>query len=266
MTQDPNSLEPSSESSAPGSQPSSPPPEKKGQRTILDLAACRDVAMKQLGFKKAKVEEQLKEKAAEPAKLIELIEKFRNASPCSSQWVRSESGDKVQACKQCKLDVYDFSHMTDEEAKDFVAKCGISSNVTFFKRRDGKYLLSDCPVGAKQKQVKISLIAGILAALGAIVVFSLLNSASQPVATQPESAQNAMTLDGSKLMSGSSLTSAEPASASTVAAKTEWKRAKATDYWSKKTDDFWRNGAKRGEVDIGRGEAIPPENQAAASR
>jgi hypothetical protein len=61
--------------------------------------------------------------------------------------------DRKRFCGDCKLNVYNLSGMTREEAESLIINAEGHLCVRFYKRRDGTVLTQDCPVGwARMKQ------------------------------------------------------------------------------------------------------------------
>ena len=92
------------------------------------------------------------------------IEKFKQATPCSALWEGTDPKERVRYCEQCKRQVYDFAGLELPEAEALIFKRENRKNVTLFKRVDGKFLTSDCPVGVKKRLTLI------LANVGGVVL------------------------------------------------------------------------------------------------
>src|SRR3954453_7826497 len=75
------------------------------------------------------------------------------ASPCSADWDQMYGDDRKRFCGDCKLNVYNLSGMTHDEAEALIMKAEGRLCVRFYKRRDGSVITQDCPVGwARVKQ------------------------------------------------------------------------------------------------------------------
>src|ERR1700675_2336381 len=46
---------------------------------------------------------------------------LRTGSPCPADWDRMVGNERVRYCPECKLDVYNFSSMTDEDVRQIVS-------------------------------------------------------------------------------------------------------------------------------------------------
>jgi len=61
--------------------------------------------------------------------------------------------DRKRFCGDCKLNVYNLSGMSREEAEALIMNAEDRLCVRFYKRRDGSVITEDCPVGwARVKQ------------------------------------------------------------------------------------------------------------------
>jgi hypothetical protein len=91
------------------------------------------------------------------------------ASPCPASWDAMKGDERVRFCQQCKLQVYNLSEMSREEAEEFVSRREGRTCVKFFRRADGTVLTKDCPVGVRalrQRFVRaVAALAGLCVAL-----------------------------------------------------------------------------------------------------
>lgn len=75
------------------------------------------------------------------------------ASPCPANWDEMYGDDRKRFCGECKLNVYNLSGMTRNEAESLVMNAEGRLCIRYFKRADGTVITQDCPVGwAKVKQ------------------------------------------------------------------------------------------------------------------
>lgn len=154
------------------SQPKKAP---KVMKTMLDHAILRDTVAKAASELEVKVAEQLKARANEPVKPFIAIEKFKMATPCSAVWDKSADGERFQYCSQCQLHVYDFGGIELPDAEELILKRENRKNAPLFKRADGKFLTSDCPIAAKRKQTLLfAKVGGVLFFLCVLVLLLLL--------------------------------------------------------------------------------------------
>ncbi len=75
----------------------------------------------------------------------------RIASPCSADWYEMTGDDRVRFCGACRKNVYDLSSMTAPEAEALMKEKGVDLCARFYRRRDGRIMTSDCPVGVHMK-------------------------------------------------------------------------------------------------------------------
>jgi len=102
------------------------------------------------------------------------------ASPCRADWNEMYGDNRKRFCGECKLNVYNLSGMTRDEAESLIIKAEGRLCVRFYKRADGTVITQDCPVGwAKVKQrtrVFAAAFASLLMALFTGVLFASLFS------------------------------------------------------------------------------------------
>lgn len=75
------------------------------------------------------------------------LEDLHVASPCPADWNEMYGDDRKRFCGECKLNVYNLSGMTLEEAEALVTNAEGRLCVRFYRRPDGSILTQDCPVG-----------------------------------------------------------------------------------------------------------------------
>ncbi|HMT07118.1 MAG TPA: hypothetical protein PKA82_03870, partial [Pyrinomonadaceae bacterium] len=69
------------------------------------------------------------------------------ASPCSSDWNEMYGDDRKRFCGECKLNVYNLSGMTKDEAEALITNAEGRLCVRLYRREDGSVITQDCPVG-----------------------------------------------------------------------------------------------------------------------
>lgn len=74
------------------------------------------------------------------------------ASPCKRDWAKMAGDEKVRACADCQMNVYNLSAMSEAEARQLVEAREGRVCVRFFMRPDGTALTRDCPVGVSRKR------------------------------------------------------------------------------------------------------------------
>ncbi len=106
---------------------------------------------------------------------------IRIASPCSANWEGMFDSERKRFCGDCKLNVYNLSNMSRQEAENLILSSEGRLCVRFFRRADGTILTKNCPVGwaaVKRRASRLvtaafSMIAGIFTG---ILGFNLMNS------------------------------------------------------------------------------------------
>ncbi|CAN5365222.1 hypothetical protein BH20ACI2_BH20ACI2_08410 [soil metagenome] len=117
------------------------------------------------------------------SKFTSPLDNIRIASPCSADWEGMFGSDRKRFCGDCKLNVYNLSNMSRQEAENLILSSEGRLCVRFFRRADGTILTMNCPVGwaaVKQRASRMataafSMIAGVLTG---ILGFNLLKSES----------------------------------------------------------------------------------------
>jgi hypothetical protein len=75
------------------------------------------------------------------------------ASPCSADWEAMVGDNRKRFCGDCKLNVFNLSGMSKDEAENLLKNSEGRVCVRFYQRADGTVLTENCPVGwAKVKQ------------------------------------------------------------------------------------------------------------------
>jgi hypothetical protein len=112
------------------------------------------------------------------------LNNVRVASPCSAEWNAMYGDDRKRFCGDCKLNVYNLSGMTRDEAENLLVTTEGRLCVRFYRRADGTILTKDCPVGWRALKRKVSrtaaaafsLIAGFF---GGVVGFSVAEESNE---------------------------------------------------------------------------------------
>jgi hypothetical protein len=97
--------------------------------------------------------------------------KLSVASPCKREWSAMRGDDRVRFCGDCKLNVYNLSAMTHDEAQKLIAEREGKICARFFTRPDGTVLTKDCPVGVTRKRRAFGFSIAAIIALFAVPVF-----------------------------------------------------------------------------------------------
>ncbi len=87
------------------------------------------------------------------------LDNIKIASPCGANWNEMIGNNRKRYCAECKLNVYNLSDMTREEAENFLINSEGRVCLRIFRRNDGTVLTQDCPVGWAKIKRKISRMA-----------------------------------------------------------------------------------------------------------
>lgn len=120
------------------------------------------------------------------------LNNIKVASPCPANWDAMYGDERRRFCGECKLNVYNLSGMTREEAEQLVTNHEGRLCVRFYRRADGTVITQDCPVGwAKIKQrtrAAVTAAASLVMALFTGVLVSDFFSERKPAATMGDMA------------------------------------------------------------------------------
>jgi hypothetical protein len=151
-------------------------------RTKLDQDALKDVVRRDVTEREVKLAEEMKNRVIETPPPFQPIEKYRKSTPCSSQWAQMSGSGNIKFCEKCKLQVYDFSKTDLPEAEKIIFQREGKKDFSLYKRKDGKFLTADCPVGVRTRQTTIAvcLVAVVLVAGFIFVLASMPPPAPPP--------------------------------------------------------------------------------------
>lgn len=109
------------------------------------------------------------------------LDNIHIASPCPANWDEMYGDDRKRFCGDCKLNIYNLSGMTRDEAETLIMNAEGRLCVRIYRRADGSVITADCPVGwekIKQRtRVYATAVASLLMALFTGVLFLSLFSA-----------------------------------------------------------------------------------------
>jgi hypothetical protein len=190
-------------------------------KTRLDAEACMNVVSQMVSAK----EQAAIQQPSQPRKPEKRVERYRKATPCESQWDEMSGTEKFRLCQQCSLFLYDFKDMDQAQAEELVVQRESKAPVEFFRRKDGKFLIKDCPVAVKKARTNLLTIGIAVASMLIILILSVMNMLSKPVVTvvapttsggaggsskQPSSRSTALVSETSSLISRSAMFAPAP--------------------------------------------------------
>jgi hypothetical protein len=121
---------------------------------------------------------------------------IRIASPCSADWNRMAGDERVRYCPECRLNVYDFSGMSDADIESILARRNGRLCARFYQRSDGTMLTRDCPVGFRAVVRRVATFAGAaLAAVMSVGPALARTPLAKPVLFQIQPAQTGLSLE-----------------------------------------------------------------------
>ncbi len=83
------------------------------------------------------------------AKFTNPLNNIRVASPCSANWDEMYGNNQQRHCGECKMNVYNLSEMSKQEAESLIMNAEGRLCARFYRRADGTVITKDCPVGWK---------------------------------------------------------------------------------------------------------------------
>lgn len=86
------------------------------------------------------------------------LDNIKIASPCGADWNKMYGSDQKRFCGECKLNVYNISEMTQEEAENFILRSEGRLCLRIYRRNDGTVITQDCPVGWARVKRRATLI------------------------------------------------------------------------------------------------------------
>ena len=111
-----------------------------------------------------------------------MIQNVRIASPCPAAWEKMIGDDRVRHCRECNLNVYNFSAMSEREIKRLIAAREGRLCARIYQRADGTILTQNCPVALTRLVERLSRIAGaILSAVSVSLAGAQSISRQQPL-------------------------------------------------------------------------------------
>lgn len=114
----------------------------------------------QLMRQKARVEQQIAERKKHPVKPIEPVKAQKNVRACPFSWTEdSVTGERFKYCTKCQASIYNFEGLDIADAEKLILKRENLKKFVLFKRPDGKFMTSDCPVEKKRKQQFVGIVA-----------------------------------------------------------------------------------------------------------
>jgi hypothetical protein len=84
------------------------------------------------------------------------LDKIKIASPCDASWNEMRGSERQRYCAMCRLNVYNLSGMTREEAESLIINAEGQVCLRIHRRADGTVMTKDCPVGWARIKRKVS--------------------------------------------------------------------------------------------------------------
>ena len=130
---------------------------------------------------KQRIEQEISQRLLDPPKKIEPIAARKKVSSCPFTWNEESTRERFKHCTNCQSAIYNFDGIELPQAEALIFKRENRKKFVLYKREDGKYMTSDCPV-AKRRRAQI---AGLVAAGFCLVVCLALVLMMMPPAPPP---------------------------------------------------------------------------------
>lgn len=174
------------------SEANSGPTEKRQHfvaKTRLDQSVLAETVLKFEVRKKARAEEEAKERANQPAVEFHPVDSKKLARKCAWVWDDDDSKDKFRYCPKCKLQAYNFEGMELPAAEALIFKRENLKSPILFKRADGKFMTQDCPVEIKRRRriIVTSIVAGFFVSALLVALILMPPPAISPKSNEVES-------------------------------------------------------------------------------
>lgn len=146
-------------------------------KTLLDHnAILKAQALRQ----KARVEQEISLRQQQPVKIVEPIKARNEVRSCPFSWAEDSSTERFKHCSKCQSTIYNLDGMEFSEAENLIFKRENRKKFVLFKRPDGKFMTSDCPVEQKRKQQIVGIVAICICVIACIAGFLILMPPSTP--------------------------------------------------------------------------------------
>ena len=110
---------------------------------------------------------------------------------CASKWDGDDTRERFRACPNCNSWIYNFEGLELPEAEALIFQRENLRNPTLYKRDDGKFMTSDCPVEVKRKKDHwMMLVTAAVVVVSIIIVLMLIPPQPKPKEPAPSATAN----------------------------------------------------------------------------
>jgi hypothetical protein len=163
-----------------------PPAEEhpKVAKTILDHKLIMNVRSQFGQRENERLQQEILSKQAEPPAAIEPIEAQKTVKSCPFSWEEESTKVRFKHCGNCQKAIYHFDGLEQEQVDALVLKRENREKFVLYKRPDGKYMTSDCPLAQKKRTQVVTLVAVVCACvIASIAAFVIVGPPSIPTAS-----------------------------------------------------------------------------------
>jgi hypothetical protein len=109
------------------------------------------------------------------------LHEVKIATPCPADWNTMSGDERTRFCGQCKLNVYNISEMTTDDAEKLIIEKEGKLCLRIYRRADGTVLTKDCPVGLAAMRKKLMTMCGAAtAAVGILAAWIITGKKPEP--------------------------------------------------------------------------------------
>jgi hypothetical protein len=162
-----------------------------------------------------RLQQEISERSLQPVKIIEPIESQKKVTGCPFAWQDEAGKERFKVCTRCNRTLYNFDGIDEEQARAVIFQRENRKQYSLYKREDGKFMTSDCPVAVKHRHQLISVVATCVCLIALVSAFVLTMPPPPPPAKDvaPDETERTVLAPSSKSKSKARLQSRRASSA-----------------------------------------------------
>ena len=110
-----------------------------------------------------------------PTRNQDILKRVYISAPCDADWDTMTGDDRRRFCGSCKMNVYNISAMSTEEAVKLISSSEDRVCLRLYRRKDGTIITDNCPVGLRRLRIRVR--ALVAAVVGTLLYVGAINSA-----------------------------------------------------------------------------------------
>jgi len=128
-------------------------------RTLLDHNMIIETRTQFAVREKRRIEQEVSQRSPEPQKNTEAITARNEVRSCPFSWNDESSKERFKACAMCQATIYNFEDFEPSQAEALILNRENRKKFVLYKRADGKFMTSDCPVAKRRRDQLFGLVA-----------------------------------------------------------------------------------------------------------